>query len=299
MLRANITGKDFSYESHNKLGVGSYAAVYLGTYEQKKVAIKISPIGQDMDGHFLKVNLYQREVDILKIIAGAALDSQNSKFINSSFAYGTIRSENIIISEYANAGTLQQWIFSSNAGKGMDWSIKYTFAGHIAAGLDFLHKCNVLHCDIKPENVLIHSEGEEYTAKLTDFGLSKVEDATLSRVGSPSYMAPELILGLAVNSGKSDVFSFSCVLWEMATIKYLVEQYADEHGINDVQKLISFMENEQRASIPEIVPPKIAHLITWGWKQKPADRPSAEVMVEELKTDMDTLSTTLRFHGHD
>ena len=88
-------------------------------------------------------------------------------------------------------------------------------AAQLGRGLDALHERGILHRDVKPSNVLLDGEG---TAALTDFGLARAGDSTRLTaegqvLGTPHYLAPELIEGLEA-SPASDLYSLGCVLYE-------------------------------------------------------------------------------------
>jgi serine/threonine protein kinase len=88
-------------------------------------------------------------------------------------------------------------------------------AAQLGKGLDVLHAHGIVHRDVKPSNVLLDGEG---TAALADFGLARGADSTqLTRdgqlVGTPHYLAPELIEG-APATPASDVYALGCVLYE-------------------------------------------------------------------------------------
>ena len=88
-----------------------------------------------------------------------------------------------------------------------------------ARGLAYLHeKCRdcIIHCDIKPENILLDAE---YNPKVADFGLSKFMGRDFSRVlttmrGTRGYLAPEWLSGEAITP-KADVFSYGMLLLEI------------------------------------------------------------------------------------
>jgi serine/threonine protein kinase len=85
-----------------------------------------------------------------------------------------------------------------------------------AAALDYAHSRNVVHCDVKPENLMI---GAGWTVKLTDFGIAKITSTeyhtrTGFLMGTPSYMSPEQIEGRALD-GRSDQFSLAALAFRL------------------------------------------------------------------------------------
>lgn len=91
----------------------------------------------------------------------------------------------------------------------------------ILTGLDHLHRKGVIHCDIKPENILID---EENKVRLIDLGVSRIERMhatakTTTPTGTPSYMAPELFAGHEPDE-RADVYSAAVTLYEMLTGKF-------------------------------------------------------------------------------
>ncbi|EGC38584.1 hypothetical protein DICPUDRAFT_75824 [Dictyostelium purpureum] len=89
----------------------------------------------------------------------------------------------------------------------------------ILLALDFLHTNNIVHRDIKCDNILYNPKNNKI--KLIDFGVSKLYDSnnrdTPTIVGTPSHMAPETILGKGPLNVKVDIYSFGCTLLEMIT----------------------------------------------------------------------------------
>ncbi len=91
-------------------------------------------------------------------------------------------------------------------------------ACQICAGLEAAHRRDVVHRDLKPQNIMIDEDGQ---AKILDFGLARklsgdAADPRSSRSGTPAYVAPEQVSGLPVD-GRSDVYSLGVVLYEMLT----------------------------------------------------------------------------------
>ena len=91
------------------------------------------------------------------------------------------------------------------------------FFRHILNGISFIHQNNVAHRDMKPENILIDSEGH---CKITDFGLAKfLDDSSLTSTacGSPCYASPEILSGKPYNAKQSDMWSVGVILFTMVT----------------------------------------------------------------------------------
>jgi serine/threonine-protein kinase len=118
-----------------------------------------------------------------------------------------------IVFEYVEGETLKQRIARIGA---LDIQEAIAYAIEIARGLSIAHARNLVHRDIKPQNVLIDDEGR---AKLTDFGISRQLEqdgmtATGRVLGTTDYVAPEQAMGRAVDP-RSDIYSLGVVLYEM------------------------------------------------------------------------------------
>jgi serine/threonine-protein kinase len=93
-------------------------------------------------------------------------------------------------------------------------------ARHVAAGLHAVHRANVVHRDVKPDNIfLIGRPGAPRSAKILDFGLARVDSTCETGdfvLGTAQYMAPEQILGDGVDA-RTDIYAFGVVLFRMLT----------------------------------------------------------------------------------
>ncbi|XP_063436022.1 uncharacterized protein LOC134716985 isoform X2 [Mytilus trossulus] len=86
----------------------------------------------------------------------------------------------------------------------------------LCSGLQYLHDKNLVHRDLRLENVLLTRKNEEEIVKLTDVGLTKSENfISGTLVGTPAYMAPEIILRTGVYDRKADIYSLAIILWEI------------------------------------------------------------------------------------
>ncbi|KNC50632.1 serine/threonine protein kinase [Thecamonas trahens ATCC 50062] len=94
--------------------------------------------------------------------------------------------------------------------------LKLSILHGVACGMEYLHRHGILHCDLKPRNILLSRGGS--VVKVADFGLAVTlqDDETRGFAGTPRYAAPEVIMGDAPTAA-ADVFSFGVLLYETAT----------------------------------------------------------------------------------
>ncbi|KAL3715099.1 hypothetical protein ACJRO7_006919 [Eucalyptus globulus] len=160
----------------------------------------------------------------------------NKQFLAEVRTIGTIQHVNVVrlrgfcaeeskrflVYEYLANGSLADHLFQKDSNT-LNWKTRYGIAIWIAKGLEYLHeRCRdcIIHCDIKPENILLDSELEP---QIADFGLAKLVGREGSRVittvrGTRGYLAPEWISGGAITS-KVDVFSYGKLLFEIISGK--------------------------------------------------------------------------------
>lgn len=129
------------------------------------------------------------------------------------------RGHRMLVYEYMNRGSLDRNLFGN--GPVLEWQERLDVALGTARGLAYLHSgCDqkIIHCDIKPENILLH---DQFQAKISDFGLSKLLSPQQSGLfttmrGTRGYLAPEWLTNSAI-SEKTDVYSFGMVLLELVS----------------------------------------------------------------------------------
>ncbi|XP_020232520.1 putative receptor protein kinase ZmPK1 [Cajanus cajan] len=196
--------KGFRYE----IGRGAGGVVYKGILsDQRNAAIKRLYNAKQGEGEFLA------EVGII-----GRLNHMN---LIEMWGYCAEGKHRLLVYEYMENGSLAQNLASNT----LDWSKRYKIALGMARVLAYLHEeCLewILHCDIKPQNILLDSN---YQPKLADFGLSKLlnrnnpNNPSISMIrGTRGYMAPEWVFNLAITS-KVDVYSYGIVVLEMITGK--------------------------------------------------------------------------------
>ena len=123
----------------------------------------------------------------------------------------------LLVYEYMPNGALSAYL--RKEGPCLSWDVRFRVAIGTAKGMAYLHEeCRscIIHCDIKPENILLDSD---FTAKVSDFGLAKLIGRDFSRVlatmrGTLGYVAPEWISGVEITT-KADVYSYGMTLLEL------------------------------------------------------------------------------------
>ncbi|NWH67595.1 TESK1 kinase, partial [Geococcyx californianus] len=122
------------------------------------------------------------------------------------------------LTEYINGGNLEQLLDSPVP---LSWSMRVKLSLDIARGLRYLHSKGIFHRDLTSKNCLVRCEASGYTAVVGDFGLAEKipnysegsEKEPLAVVGSPYWMAPEVLRGELYNE-KADVFAYGIILCE-------------------------------------------------------------------------------------
>ena len=187
------------------LGEGGMANVFLAVDSllNREVAVKI--LRGDLSGDAIALLRFQREAN-----AASALSHPN---IVEIYDVGEDQGKHFIVMEYVRGRTLKQLIQQRGA---MDKNEAVSVMRQLISAVQVAHKNNIIHRDIKPQNVLIKDDG---TAKITDFGIATAQDAvqltqTDTVMGSVHYLAPELARGESA-SFQSDIYSMGSVFYEV------------------------------------------------------------------------------------
>ncbi|KAJ9146021.1 hypothetical protein P3X46_028341 [Hevea brasiliensis] len=210
----------FSYNDLNratkgfkeKLGAGGFGAVYKGILANKTVvAVK------RLEGIEQGEKQFRMEV--------ATISSTHHLNLVRLIGFCSEGRHRLLVYEFMKNGSLDNFLFNTDeqSGKLLNWEHRFNIALGTARGITYLHEeCRdcIVHCDIKPENILLD---ENYNSKVSDFGLAKLINPkdhryrTLRSVrGTRGYLAPEWLANLPVTS-KSDVYSYGMVLLELVS----------------------------------------------------------------------------------
>uniref|UniRef100_A0ACD6AF55 Uncharacterized protein n=1 Tax=Avena sativa TaxID=4498 RepID=A0ACD6AF55_AVESA len=189
----------------NKLGAGSFGAVFKGFIDDSfAVAVK------RLDSAYQGEKQFRAEVSSI----GAIQHINLVKLVG----FCCEGSKRLLVYEYMSNSSLDAHLFRVNSTT-LNWTARYQIALGVARGLAYLHEsCRdcIIHCDIKPENILLDGS---FIPKIADFGMAKLLGREFSRVlttmrGTVGYLAPEWIAGVAITP-KVDVYSYGMVFLEI------------------------------------------------------------------------------------
>ncbi|XP_046577033.1 serine/threonine-protein kinase Nek4-like isoform X2 [Haliotis rubra] len=125
-----------------------------------------------------------------------------------------------ILTEYCSGGDLRSYL-NNTLGRPPPEAVFGAWLAQIASGLEFIHSMGVLHRNMKTPNIMVDHVGGHVTLKIGDFGMSKMllqpDAMAKSQVGTPYFMSPEILNGRQYNA-KTDIWSFGCTAYEMATL---------------------------------------------------------------------------------
>jgi serine/threonine protein kinase len=195
------------YVVKRELGRGSMGPVYLAEQPGlgREVAIKQLIVNQDGDP-----NALPRFLQEAQLMAGST--HQNIVQVRDLEQAG---STNFIVLEYVHGESLRTRMTSALLPLPQVFAVVHA----LLQALDYAHRHNVIHRDMRPENVLISEAGE---VKVADFGIARLSDdarsstvaKTAAAAGTPQYMSPEQVAGSKVD-GRSDLYSAGVVLYEL------------------------------------------------------------------------------------
>jgi Serine/threonine protein kinase len=198
-----------NYKIVSEIAQGTYANVYKATHSvltSRIVALKIllkAFIGSENEANN---SLYQ-EAHILERL--------QHPHILALIDLGTYENYPYIVKEYAANGSLRERLHRLR-GQAQPYNEAITILRQVGEALQFAHQEHVIHCDLKPENVLFNAQ---QNALVADFDIARVAKTIRSSVaslgGTPAYMAPEQFHGKAYS--ESDQYSLACMAYEMLT----------------------------------------------------------------------------------
>lgn len=265
-----------------EIGKGAYGRVYKGIDLENGdfVAIKqvsLQNIAQE------DLNIIMQEIDLLKNL--------NHKNIVKYLGSLKTKTDLHIILEYVENGSLANIIKPNKFGPFPE-SLVAVYISQVLEGLVYLHEQGVIHCDIKGANILTTKEG---LVKLADFGvatkLTEAEVNTHSVVGTPYWMAPEVIEMSGVCAA-SDIWSVGCTVIELLTC---VPPYFDLQPMPALFRIVQ----DERPPIPDSLSPAMTDFLGLCFKKDARQRPDAKTLLSHpwIQNSRRVLQTSLRHSG--
>ncbi len=248
------------YAIERELGRGGMATVYLAQdlKHHRRVAIKVL---KPEVAAALGPERFLREIEIAAGLTHPHILALHNSGEDGGFLY--------YVMPYIDGESLRERL-SREKQLALGDAVRIT--GEIASALDHAHRRNVLHRDVKPENILL----QEGHAVVADFGIARAIltaggdtlTATGLTVGTPAYMSPEQAAGERQLDGRSDLYSLGCVLYEMLAGQPpftgpTVESVLHQHLTADPAPV-----TQLRRTVPESVVPVLGQALA----KAPADR---------------------------
>uniref|UniRef100_A0A2P2JY89 Receptor-like serine/threonine-protein kinase n=1 Tax=Rhizophora mucronata TaxID=61149 RepID=A0A2P2JY89_RHIMU len=271
-----------------KLGVGGFGAVYRGVLGNGTVvAVK------QLEGIEQGEKQFRMEV--------ATISSTHHLNLVRLIGFCSEGRHRLLVYEFMKNGSLQNFLYTTEEQPGylLNWLDRFNIALGTARGITYLHEecCQcIVHCDIKPENILLD---ENYNPKVSDFGLAKLVNpkgrrhrSLRSVRGTRGYLAPEWLSNLPITS-KSDVYSYGMVLLEIVSGRRNFEVTAET---DQTKFSLWAYENFEKGNLEAIVDKRLADQATvmdqviraiqvsfWCIQEHPSQRPTMGKVVQMLE----------------
>jgi len=270
-----VGGGSLQLRLEELLGTGSTAEVYRAAWHGTDVAVKRLRSAGQLSTEF------RREIAVLLRLRHPNL----VLFMGAC----TKAPQALIISEFCSGGTVFA-LLHQRRDLSLPWPQRLTVAIDVAKGMNFLHRRQVVHRDLKSLNLLlasgIQSDDDVPAVKVSDFGLSRAfkpeqtKACMTSGAGTYHWMAPEVLSGQGYDE-KVDVYSYGICLFELITrrIPY------DGSGLEPVSIAVAVSKGRRpdTGCIPQDCPADLRFTMECCWAQRPSGRPGFDTILETLK----------------
>ncbi len=243
------------YEIQRRLGRGGMGTVYAAH--------------DPVLGRLVGIKVFAGDLDIPDARERFAREARSAAalahpHIVAVYDFGEYRSQPYIVMEYVAGETLAEVIRRRAA---VSLAEKLRWIEELAAGAGYAHQMSVIHRDIKPANLIVDRTGR---LKILDFGIARmlgIASHTRDMIGTPGYMAPEQILGAAVDR-RADLFSIGVVFYELLS-------YTDAFPGETLPTITHRILTEDPVPLPRLVPdlsPDVVPIIERLLKKNPDER---------------------------
>ncbi|MGK7902941.1 MAG: protein kinase [Hormoscilla sp.] len=251
------------------VGQGQFGRVFCGCHRQtgQLVALK------DLDKYRFPTNKFLRELRFL-------LSLQHPNIVTFRAIEHSNRGRYLVM-DYCEGGTLRTWMESDSP---LSWEQNLRLMTEVLAGLDHAHSRGIVHCDIKPDNILLNLRPGGPIARISDFGIARLTQEMIEsedNTGSPAYMAPERFYGQ---------YNISCDIYAVGIM--LFELLVGDRPFSGAPGQLMTAHLNQRVEIPNYVPEDLQRVIATALEKLPARRyhtasdmlQAIQVAVERMKS---------------
>ncbi len=202
-----------NYKIYDEVGSGGIATVYVARDLKTNEMVAVKVIHPHVAKDSNTVKRFEREANLLM--------SLTDPHLVRVYDYGIEEDRHYLVMEYVGGRTLKA-IIKEEGPLAIDRALD--LAQQVTEGLSVIHQQGVIHRDIKPQNLMVQTDG---TVKMMDFGIARMADlSALTQsgflVGTPHYISPEQAMGQRVDH-RSDIYSLGVVLYEMLIGKVLFD----------------------------------------------------------------------------
>ncbi|CAN1263452.1 G-type lectin S-receptor-like serine/threonine-protein kinase LECRK3 [Linum perenne] len=264
----------------------SYSELELATNGFKEV------LGSGASGTVYKGVLVDQQLVAVKRLDKMVNETQDQEFRTEVkvIAGTNHRQHRILVYEFMSNGSLANLLFGDHSRPSWytmkpSWGKRIQIALGISRGILYLHEeCStqVIHCDIKPQNILLD---DHYTARISDFGLAKLlvlnQSQTQTAIrGTKGYVAPEWFRNSPVTV-KVDVYSFGVLLLEIISCRRSVD--ANESSMDRAILTYWAYDRYSEGAIGDIVEYDMEAIAIWCIQEDPSVRPTMKQVWQMLE----------------
>ncbi|CAN6237295.1 unnamed protein product [Urochloa humidicola] len=283
-----------------KLGGGGFGSVYKGTLPgSRDAAIAVKKLEGRANLCGVGEKQFVNEVRTIGVI-------QHVNLVRLRGFVSSRGGDRLLIYDHMPNGSLDRALFGGGDSPALSWPERFRIAVGAARGLVYLHEeCRecIIHCDVKPENILLDAG---LVPKVADFGMAKLVGREFSRVlttarGTVGYLAPEWIAGVPVTA-KADVYSYGMVLLEIVSGRRNARCWADSEQlmmegpsfsgyfplvaarmVSGGEPLAGLLDERLRGDADAAELERVCRVACWCVQDDEARRPTMEQVVRALE----------------
>ena len=250
MAIPNRVRRSNKYRLLGLVGQGQFGQVFCAVHRKTGQIVAL----KNLDHARFPTHKFLRELRFL-------LSLQHRNIVNCQALEHTSTGRYLVM-DYCEAGTLRQMVESEIS---LSLPQKLELISDVLRGLDHAHDRGIVHCDIKPENILLTAKPGGWLACISDFGIARLTQneslVSEGNTGSPAYMAPERFYGQY--SASSDLYAVGVMLYELLL--------GDRPFSGTPQELMLAHMNRS-LQVPEVVPANLRNILVTALQKIPARR---------------------------